>query len=155
MRAFGSRPSERQHAPQAQACLKRHGPSRAMQREVYIGVPDGNLGLLVHSQAGSAHPHRRRNVSVASGMRAALRSGGKLLIQALNWEQLRKEKARFTQFQWRERAPRSGVCPSTFGTVRKDSMTLTRSNCSSSLILTERFPRGHTRSSIIHFASKS
>jgi glycine/sarcosine N-methyltransferase len=38
------------------------------------------------------------------GMRAVLRSGGKLVIQSLNWEQLRKEKARFTHFQWRARA---------------------------------------------------
>jgi glycine/sarcosine N-methyltransferase len=38
------------------------------------------------------------------GIRAVLRSGGKLVIQSLNWEQVRKEKTRFTPFQWRERA---------------------------------------------------
>lgn len=38
------------------------------------------------------------------GMRAVLRNGGKLVIQSVNWEQLRKEKTRFTHFQWRERA---------------------------------------------------
>ena len=38
------------------------------------------------------------------GMRAVLRDGGKLVIQSRNWEQLRKEKTRFTHFQWRQRA---------------------------------------------------
>jgi glycine/sarcosine N-methyltransferase len=38
------------------------------------------------------------------GIRAVLRSGGKLVIQSLNWEQLRKEKTRFTHFPWRARA---------------------------------------------------
>jgi SAM-dependent methyltransferase len=38
------------------------------------------------------------------GMRAVLRSGCKLVIQSLNWEQLRKEKTRFTPFEWRERS---------------------------------------------------
>lgn len=38
------------------------------------------------------------------GMRAVLRSGGKLVIQSLNWEELRKEKKRFTHYQWRERS---------------------------------------------------
>jgi SAM-dependent methyltransferase len=37
------------------------------------------------------------------GMRAVLRNGGKLVLQSRNWEQLRKEKKRFTHFQWRER----------------------------------------------------
>jgi 2-polyprenyl-3-methyl-5-hydroxy-6-metoxy-1,4-benzoquinol methylase len=37
------------------------------------------------------------------GMRAVLRDGGKLVIQSRNWEQLHKEKRRFTHFQWRER----------------------------------------------------
>ena len=37
------------------------------------------------------------------GMRAVLRNGGKLVIQSQNWEQLRKENARFTHYQWRER----------------------------------------------------
>lgn len=38
------------------------------------------------------------------GIRAVLRRGGKLVIQSLNWEQLRKEKKRYTHFQWRARA---------------------------------------------------
>ena len=38
------------------------------------------------------------------GIRAVLRGGGKLVIQSLNWEQIRKEKTRFTHFQWRARA---------------------------------------------------
>ncbi len=38
------------------------------------------------------------------GLRAVLSSGGKLVIQSLNGEHLRKEKIRFTPFQWRERA---------------------------------------------------
>jgi hypothetical protein len=37
------------------------------------------------------------------GMRAVLRKGGKLVLRSLNWEQLRREKRRFTHFQWRER----------------------------------------------------
>src|SRR5262249_6775315 len=37
------------------------------------------------------------------GMRGVLRNGGKLVIQLRNWEQLRKERTRFTHFQWRER----------------------------------------------------
>lgn len=37
------------------------------------------------------------------GMRAVLRNGGKLVIQSLNWEQVRKEKTRFTHYQWKER----------------------------------------------------
>jgi SAM-dependent methyltransferase len=40
------------------------------------------------------------------GMRAVLRSGGKLVVQSLNWERLRKEKTRFTHFPWRARAGR-------------------------------------------------
>jgi SAM-dependent methyltransferase len=38
------------------------------------------------------------------GMRAVLRGGGKLVIDSRNWEQIRKEKTRFTPYQWRERA---------------------------------------------------
>jgi SAM-dependent methyltransferase len=39
------------------------------------------------------------------GIRAVLRSGGKLVIDSLNWEQIRKEKIRFTPYpQWKERA---------------------------------------------------
>ena len=39
------------------------------------------------------------------GMRAVLKTGGKLVIQSRDWEQLRKEKARFTPYpEWRVRA---------------------------------------------------
>jgi SAM-dependent methyltransferase len=39
------------------------------------------------------------------GMRAVLRTGGKLVLDSRNWELLRKEKTRFTPYpQWRERA---------------------------------------------------
>ncbi|MFZ0393491.1 MAG: class I SAM-dependent methyltransferase [Terracidiphilus sp.] len=38
------------------------------------------------------------------GMRAVLRSGGKLVLDSLNWERIRKEKARFTTYPWRQRA---------------------------------------------------
>ena len=39
------------------------------------------------------------------GMRAVLKSGGKLVIQSRDWEQMRKEKTRFTPYpQWRERS---------------------------------------------------
>ena len=38
------------------------------------------------------------------GMRTVLRKGGKLVIQSLNWEQLRKERTRFTHFAWRMRS---------------------------------------------------
>ena len=39
------------------------------------------------------------------GMRAVLKTGGKLVIDSRNWELLRKEKTRFTPYpQWRERS---------------------------------------------------
>jgi len=39
------------------------------------------------------------------GIRAVLRSGGKLVIDSLNWEQLRKQKPRFTNYPgWKTRA---------------------------------------------------
>jgi SAM-dependent methyltransferase len=39
------------------------------------------------------------------GMRAVLRNGGKLVIDSLNWEQIRKEKTRFTNYpEWRTRS---------------------------------------------------
>jgi hypothetical protein len=38
------------------------------------------------------------------GIRAVLKSGGKPIVDSRNWEHLRKEKTRFTPFQWRERA---------------------------------------------------
>ncbi|MGA2651853.1 MAG: class I SAM-dependent methyltransferase [Terracidiphilus sp.] len=37
------------------------------------------------------------------GMRQVLKEHGKLVIELRDWEQLRKEKTRFTLFQWRER----------------------------------------------------
>ena len=38
------------------------------------------------------------------GMRAVLKTGGKLVLDSRNWEQIRKEKTRFTPYpQWRER----------------------------------------------------
>ncbi len=38
------------------------------------------------------------------GIRAVLRSGGKLVLDSRNWDQIRKHKTRFTPYQWRERA---------------------------------------------------
>lgn len=43
------------------------------------------------------------------GMRAVVKSGGKLIIQSRNWEHLRKERTRFTHYQWRERAGQRGL----------------------------------------------
>jgi SAM-dependent methyltransferase len=56
---------------------------------------------------GNSIGHTRNGEEMSrsvQGIRAVLRSGGKLVIQSLNWEQLRKEKKRFTHFPWRERA---------------------------------------------------
>jgi len=56
---------------------------------------------------GNAIGHTRNAEEMfrsVQGMRAVLRSGGKLVIDSRNWEQIRKEKARFTPYQWRERA---------------------------------------------------
>jgi SAM-dependent methyltransferase len=47
--------------------------------------------------------NREEMVRSLEGMRAVLGNGGKLVIQSRNWEQLHKEKKRFTHFQWRER----------------------------------------------------
>jgi SAM-dependent methyltransferase len=47
--------------------------------------------------------NREEMLRSLEGMRAVLREGGKLVIQSRNWEQLHKEKRRFTHFQWRER----------------------------------------------------
>jgi len=47
--------------------------------------------------------NRQEMLRSLQGMRAVLSNGGKLVIQSRNWEQLRKEKTRFTHFQWRER----------------------------------------------------
>ena len=60
---------------------------------------------LVFCIGNSIGHSRNRDEMIRSleGMRAVLRNGGKLVIQSLNWEQLRKEKKRFTHFQWRER----------------------------------------------------
>jgi SAM-dependent methyltransferase len=38
------------------------------------------------------------------GIRAVLKSGGKLIVDSRNWEQIWKEKVRFTPYPWRERA---------------------------------------------------
>ncbi|MGB6829952.1 MAG: class I SAM-dependent methyltransferase [Terracidiphilus sp.] len=56
---------------------------------------------------GNAIGHTRNREEMfrsVQGMRAVLRSGGKLVIDSRNWEQIRKEKSRFTPYQWRERA---------------------------------------------------
>ena len=56
---------------------------------------------------GNAIGHTRNGEEMfrsVQGMRAVLRSGGKLVIDSRNWEQIRKEKTRFTPCQWRERA---------------------------------------------------
>ena len=57
---------------------------------------------------GNAIGHIRNGEEMfrsVQGIRAVLRSGGKLVIDFLNWEQIRKEKTRFTPYpQWRERA---------------------------------------------------
>ena len=47
--------------------------------------------------------NREEMLRSLEGMRGVLRNGGKLVIQSRNWEQLHKEKKRFTHFQWRER----------------------------------------------------
>jgi len=56
---------------------------------------------------GNAIGHTRNGEEMlrsVQGMRAVLKSGGKLVIDSRNWEQIRKEKTRFTPYQWRERA---------------------------------------------------
>lgn len=56
---------------------------------------------------GNSIGHTRNGEEMSrslQGIRAILRSGGRLVIQSLNWDQLRKEKKRFTHFQWRARA---------------------------------------------------
>jgi SAM-dependent methyltransferase len=61
---------------------------------------------LVFRLGNSIGHTRNRDAMLRSleGMRAVLKSGGKLVIQSRHWEQLRKEKQRFTHFPWRERA---------------------------------------------------
>jgi SAM-dependent methyltransferase len=60
---------------------------------------------LVFCLGNSIGHTRNRDEMLRSleGMRAVLRSGGKLVLHSRNWEQLRKERKRFTHFQWRER----------------------------------------------------
>jgi glycine/sarcosine N-methyltransferase len=56
---------------------------------------------------GNAIGHARNGEEMLrslQGMRAVLRTGGKLVIDSRDWEQIRKEKARFTHYPWRERA---------------------------------------------------
>lgn len=56
---------------------------------------------------GNAIGHTRNGEEMLrslQGMRAVVKSGGKLVIHSKNWEQVRKEKVRFTHYQWRERA---------------------------------------------------
>lgn len=56
---------------------------------------------------GNAIGHTRNGEEMLrslKGMRAVLRSGGRLVIDSRNWEQSRKEKTRFTPYPWRERA---------------------------------------------------
>jgi len=48
-------------------------------------------------------PNKEEMLRSMEGMRAVLRNGGKLVIHSLNWDQIHKEKKRFTHFQWRER----------------------------------------------------
>jgi SAM-dependent methyltransferase len=48
--------------------------------------------------------NREEMLRSLEGMQAVLRNGGRLVIDSRNWEQLRKEKERFTHFPWRERA---------------------------------------------------
>ncbi len=61
---------------------------------------------LVFCLGNSIGHTRNKDEMVRSleGMRGVLKSGGKVVIQSRNWEQLRKERTRFTHFQWRERA---------------------------------------------------
>ncbi len=56
---------------------------------------------------GNAIGHTRSRTEMLrsmQGMRAVLGSGGKLVIDSRNWEQIRKENVRFTPYPWRERA---------------------------------------------------
>ena len=56
---------------------------------------------------GNAIGHTRNGAEMLrslQGMRAVLRSGGKLVMDFLNWEKIRKEKIRFTPYHhWRKR----------------------------------------------------
>jgi SAM-dependent methyltransferase len=60
--------------------------------------------LVICSGNSIGHTRNREEMLRSlEGMRAVLRDGGKLVLHSLNWEQLRKEKKRFTHYQWRER----------------------------------------------------
>jgi SAM-dependent methyltransferase len=61
-----------------------------------------DLLFCIGNSIGHAR-NREEMLRSLEGMRTVLRKGGKLVIQSRNWEQLRKEKKRFTHFQWRER----------------------------------------------------
>jgi glycine/sarcosine N-methyltransferase len=51
------------------------------------------------------HLHGREEmVRSLCGMRAVLRDGGKLVLDSRNWELIRRVRARFTHYPWRERA---------------------------------------------------
>jgi SAM-dependent methyltransferase len=55
---------------------------------------------------GNAIGHTRNGEEMlrsVQGMRAVVKSGGKLIVDSRNWEQLRKERTRFTHHPWRER----------------------------------------------------
>jgi len=56
---------------------------------------------------GNAIGHTRSGEEMLrslEGMRAVLRKGGKLVLDSRNWEQVRKEKTRFTPYSWRVRS---------------------------------------------------
>jgi glycine/sarcosine N-methyltransferase len=56
---------------------------------------------------GNAIGHTRNGEEMLrsmQGIRTVLRSGGELVLDSLDWEQIRKEKTRFTPYPWRERA---------------------------------------------------
>jgi SAM-dependent methyltransferase len=56
---------------------------------------------------GNAIGHSRNGEEMlrsVKGMRAVVRSGGKLVIDSRNWDKLTTEKTGFTHYDWRERA---------------------------------------------------
>ncbi|MGA9669082.1 MAG: methyltransferase domain-containing protein [Terracidiphilus sp.] len=74
----------------------------------WANLPDHftNRFDLIFCLGNSIGHVRNKEEMVASlrGMRQVLKDRGKLVIESINWEQVRKEKTRFTHFQWRERA---------------------------------------------------
>jgi glycine/sarcosine N-methyltransferase len=50
--------------------------------------------------------NREEMVQSLSGMRDVLRDGGKLVLDSRNWELIRRVRARFTNYPWRERSGR-------------------------------------------------